>query len=682
MADWKTKPSQENETKYRDYAIDNTPLDFANYTEQSDPDLHTIYNETRKRELYIYPLNNLIKNTNKPNLYFSPNVVKIGFIDPLEVKKTIAYEVSDFNLELDARNATNIQDNSVEYTMVDAKTIIFQDESLYGKFNLHVVSIGEPANENNLDELYIINSYTERYAPKLIKVTKETVLVRVQDFKVRGSNPIIVRIQKQLPEDTKVKAITIKFPRQALFGNIKLIGEVNGVAGYPRLFIENDKVMLPMLSMPIETEPKVRILQQWMSSQVLAWEKAKLFFNEGSVLDLIKIGGGTETRKKVFRDVRVTAMHITRNTQKYQSVPLGCLPIDLLKENIILNETITLSGEIGGLEPSCLNSTSYNLTKDYDRVELEFKEIFKIDSLQKVLLDMLNYTYNYRTNFRHAKYYDDKDDGILYGQPKNSVAKLKEEKFVGQKPETVITNLFEDWKFENPKLLKHSSVQIFKQIVVMLSEYIFSELSINMGLNDDYKLLLPYYFELISVPLLEDGYYKFKDVEVILKSEYFNFDKKNIKLVNNDISQNQLFKLNSNQFNWLPLINNLEPNDIPSLLPKDIKLADGNYGKNFVNCIVEKTKLNSVMSIYGKGLEALLSNFRWYEEINKFDITKQCKFILEYELERFKNLEISTIFGYGNYDLEIQTNNNLVKINDIELFNNKIRDCTINCVSK
>ncbi len=69
IADWKTKPNQENETKYRDYAIDNTPLDFANYTEQSDPDLHTIYNETRKRELYIYPLNNLIKNANKPNLY-------------------------------------------------------------------------------------------------------------------------------------------------------------------------------------------------------------------------------------------------------------------------------------------------------------------------------------------------------------------------------------------------------------------------------------------------------------------------------------------------------------------------------------------------------------------------------------------------------------------------------------
>ncbi|WP_342264839.1 hypothetical protein [Spiroplasma endosymbiont of Clivina fossor] len=666
MADWKTKPSQENETKYRDYAIDNTPLDFANYTEQSDPDLHTIYNKTRKRELYIYPLNNLIKNTNKPNLYFSPNVVKIGFIDPLEVKKTIAYEVSDFNLELDARNATNIQDNSVEYTMVDAKTIIFQDESLYGKFNLHVVSIGEPANENNLDELYIINSYTERYAPKSIKVTKETVLVRVQDFKVRGSNPIIVRIQKQLPEDTKVKAITIKFPRQALFGNIKLIGEVNGVEGYPRLFIENDKVMLPMLSMPIETEPKVRILQQWMSSQVLAWEKAKLFFNEKSALDLITVGGGTESRKKVFIDARVTSMHITRNTQKYQSVPVGCLPVDLLKENIILNETITLPGAIGGLEPNCLDSTSYNLTKNYDVVELEFKEIFRIDSLQRILLDMLDYTYNYRTNFKYATYNPD-------NTPLNDIAKLRENKFMGQKAETVITNLFEDWKFENPKLLKHPSVQIFKQIIMMLSEYILSELSINMGLNDDYKLLLPYYFELISVPVKEDGYYKFKDVEVILKSEYFNFENNEIKFISKDISQNQLFKLNDNQYNWLPLVNSLEPNDIPSLLPKDIKLADGNYGKNLTRLVINKSNLNNVMNLYGKDLEDLLSNLEWNELINSIDNTNTCKFILKSELKNFKRLEISSIFGVGKYNFEIITSgNNIIKFNDVNLFNNKL----------
>ncbi|WP_215826556.1 hypothetical protein [Spiroplasma endosymbiont of 'Nebria riversi'] len=456
-------------------------------------------------------------------------------------------------------------------------------------------------------------------------------MVRAQDFKVRGSNPIIVRIQKQLPEDKKVKAITIKFPRQVLFRNIKLIGEVNGLEGYPRLFIENDKVMLPMLSMPIENEPKVRILQQWMSSQVLSWEKAKQFFNEKSVLGLIAIGGGTKTRRKVFIDARVTLMKVTKNTQKYFPTISGnsCSLGSLLKENIDFNEATTLDGIPAGNYPWCTDTTSYNLTKDYDRVELEFKEIFRIDSLQKVLLDMLDYTYNYRTNFKHAKYYDNKDNGILYGHPKNDVAKLKEEKFAGQKPETVITNLFEDWKFENPKLVNHPSVQIFKQIVMMLSEYIFSELWINTGFNDDYKLLLPYYFKLASQPILEDGLYKFKDVTVVLKSQYFVFENNITKLVNNDISQNQLFKLNDNQYNWLSLVKSLEPNDIPSLLPKDIKLADGNYGKNFTRLLISKSNLNNVMNIYGKGLEALLSNFRWFEEINKLDITKQCKFFLE-----------------------------------------------------
>ncbi|WP_342223634.1 hypothetical protein [Spiroplasma endosymbiont of Asaphidion curtum] len=672
MADWKTKPSQENETKYRDYAIDNTPLDFANYTEQSDPDLHTIYKETRKRELYIYPLNNLIKNTNKPNLYFSPNVVKIGFIDPLEVKKTIAYEVSDFNLELDARNATNIQDNSVEYTMVDAKTIIFQDESLYGKFNIHVVSIGEPANENNLDELYIINFYTERYAPKSIKVTKETVLVRVQDFKVRGSNPIIVRIQKQLPEDTKVKAITIKFPRQALFGNIKLIGKVNGVEGYPRLFIENDKVMLPMLSMPIETEPKVRILQQWMSSQVLAWEKAKLFFNEKSALDLIKIdGGGTETRKKVYTDARVSQLIIKKAKTRsgWQNPPEP--PEWPTGDDIEVNDSSYTAVADWVDRTDWFNRMWVTTTNNYGVVQLEFKYLPKIDSLQRILLDMLNYTYNYRTNFKYAEYYTEKDDKPYVGEPKNAVAKLRVEKFVGQKPEVVITNIFEDWKFENPKLVNHPSVKIFKQIVMMLSEYIFSDLSINTGLNDDYKVLLPYYFELISEPILEDGEYKFKDVEVKLKSEYFNFGVGNIKLKNKDISQNKLLKLNDNQFNWLPLVNNLQANDIPSLLPKDIKLSDGNYGKNFVNCIVEEQKLNKIMSVYGNGLEELLSNFEWVKEINKFNATNKCRFILENEVEKFKCLEISAIFGNGQYDFEIETTYELINIQQVNLFNEK-----------
>ncbi|WP_342263962.1 hypothetical protein [Spiroplasma endosymbiont of Clivina fossor] len=495
----------------------------------------------------------------------------------------------------------------------------------------------------------------------------------MQDFKVRGSNPIIVRIQKQLPEDTKVKAITIKFPRQALFGNIKLIGKVNGVEGYPRLFIENDKVMLPMLSMPIETEPKVRILQQWMSSQVLAWEKAKQFFNEGSVLDLIEVGGGTETRKEVFKNARVTTASVNYSVTERPILTIPGDPPSVWPDpdgNKIMVKDNNYSWF--DANPHELPSIPWarwiiwgTTTTEFGDVELEIKNTNKIDSLQKVLLNMLTYTYNYRTNFKHATY-DDKNE------PVNDAAILKAQIFAGQKPEIVITNLFEDWKFENPKLVNHPSVQVFKQSVIMLSDYIFSELSINMGLNDDYKLLLPYYFVLISVPILEDGVYKFKDVKVILQSRYFKFEDNQIKLIHNDISQNELFKLNDNQYNWLPLISRLEPNDIPSLLPKDIKLSDGNYGKNFVNCAIKKSNVNTIMNLYGKGQEELLSNLLWYKEINILDSITECKFILEDELEKFKRLEISAIFGKGSYNLKLETTEENIFVENIDLFNSEL----------
>ena len=113
-----------------------------------------------------------------------------------------------------------------------------------------------------------------------------------------------------------------------------------------------------------------------------------------------------------------------------------------------------------------------------------------------------------------------------------------------------------------------------------------SSMSINKGLNDDNKILLPYYFELKSNPIHpnKDEIWQFKNAKVILKSSYFDFtDTNNIKLKNNDISQNELFKLDDNQFNWLSITNELESNNIPSLIPADWTLGNGEYGKYFTS---------------------------------------------------------------------------------------------------
>ncbi|WJG69243.1 hypothetical protein [Spiroplasma ixodetis] len=96
-------------------------------------------------------------------------------------------------------------------------------------------------------------------------------------------------------------------------------------------------------------------------------------------------------------------------------------------------------------------------------VELEIKDKPPVDSLQKVLLDMLTYTYTYNKKF----------DGVSF-KPDNvdqDIAKLRA-KFENQKPDDVITNLFKQWELDYPNYVNLSQIKILKQLVIMLSKYI------------------------------------------------------------------------------------------------------------------------------------------------------------------------------------------------------------------
>ncbi len=48
-----------------DYSIDSIPLDFANQSQHSDPDLEQVFTEDRARTLYIYKINNLLLRQSK-----------------------------------------------------------------------------------------------------------------------------------------------------------------------------------------------------------------------------------------------------------------------------------------------------------------------------------------------------------------------------------------------------------------------------------------------------------------------------------------------------------------------------------------------------------------------------------------------------------------------------------------
>ncbi|WP_342258079.1 hypothetical protein [Spiroplasma endosymbiont of Nomada ruficornis] len=482
-----------------DYLIDNIPYDFTNMmSATSDPDINRAYDEFKKRKIYIYEIERLFKNNENNSLRFSANTIKIGFIDIDKVLKTTAVETSDFTMQLNQRASTNINDNTIEYSMTDIKNLIFQEINLLNQFKLYAVSINEPLTENNIDNLYIINNYSEPYQNPKTRSTKSITIIKIKDFKTRDGYPIIIKLQKPLDKDTKVIGLKIKAPRSMIFGNIKVLGEVDNMEVYPKLFVK-DKIAFPLLSMPIETQPKVRILQQWFSEQILPWNLAKQFIGqEKSVLDLIAIGGGRETRKEIINNARVTNDKIGYDVSKNSKVwPLS--------------DELELKDK--KLESWFLVS-DYNLfistTNKFHDVELEIKDRPPIDSLQKVLLDMLTYTYTYNRNFDGASL-----SNVL--KEMNDLDKIRA-KFEGQKPNEVITNLFKQWELDYPNYTNLPKVKILKQIVIMLSKNIYSTMSINNGLNDDYKLLLPYYFELKSNPIhsTPDKIWEFKDAELYL----------------------------------------------------------------------------------------------------------------------------------------------------------------------
>ncbi len=273
---------------------------------------------------------------------------------------------------------------------------------------------------------------------------------------------------------------------------------------------------------------------------------------------------------------------------------------------------------------------------------------------------MLTYTYNYNRNF----------DGFTPDNLKTKIATLRA-KFEGQKPEEVITNLFKQWKLDYPNYINLPQVHIFKKLVIMLSNNIYSIMSINKGLNDDNKILLPYYFELKSNPIhpSSEDIWEFKDVKVILKSHYFDFtDINNIKLKSNDISQNELFRLDDNQFNWLSITNELESNNIPSLVPADWTLGNGEYGKYFTRLIIDKIKIENALNLYGSNKSQLFSKLEFYKEISQINNDNELELQIENPINNLNRIEISGIFGAGSYDLILITDKQEINLKNINLF--------------
>ncbi len=163
-----------------------------------------------------------------------------------------------------------------------------QDKSFLESYDLKIVSINEPISEDNKNECYIIEEYKHPYSPNGVDIIKSTHLVKINDFKWKNQNSIHLFLQKSLPKDTVFTGIKIKYPKSILFGNIKCWGDVNGVYSYPSSIVENTS-LVPLLSMPIDTEPNVRIFQYWFTESFLPWSIVKKYIKGKNILGLLDV---------------------------------------------------------------------------------------------------------------------------------------------------------------------------------------------------------------------------------------------------------------------------------------------------------------------------------------------------------------------------------------------------------
>ncbi|WP_338990828.1 hypothetical protein [Spiroplasma endosymbiont of Seladonia tumulorum] len=141
-----------------------------------------------------------------------------------------------------------------------------------------------------------------------------------------------------------------------------------------------------------------------------------------------------------------------------------------------------------------------------------------------------------------------------------------------------------------------------------------------------------------------------------------------VSVKNKDISENPIYRLEANFFNWLSITNELETNNIPSLIPAEIKLSDGEYGKYLTNLIVSNDKIENYLNYFSEWYKLLYSKIDWISTIEDL-IDYSIKITFDKKLFNLNQIEISGIWGYGNYEITIFTEKEQININNLQLFN-------------
>ncbi len=101
-----------------------------------------------------------------------------------------------------------------------------------------------------------------------------------------------------------------------------------------------------------------------------------------------------------------------------------------------------------------------------------------------------------------------------------------------------------------------------------------------------------------NTPIIDSKTGQITDWNLKNQNNINNDDEIKITVKNKDISENPVYQLEANYFNWLSITNELEINNISSLILAEIKIYDGEYGKYLTNLIISNDKIEKYLNYF------------------------------------------------------------------------------------
>nr|CAK99147.1 hypothetical protein with plectrovirus orf 1 domain n-terminal truncated [Spiroplasma citri] len=590
-----------------------------------------------------------------------------------------------------------------------------QDKEFLETLDLKIISIDEPISEDNKNECYIIEEYKHPYSLDGIDIIKSMHLIKITDFKWKNQNSIHLVLQKSLSEDTVFTGIEIKYPKSMLFGNIKFWGNINGVYSYPSSNIENAS-LVPLLSMPIETEPNLRVFQYWFTESFLPWSIAKNYIQGKDVLDLINKNGldkvllnyltysynydrkfrGAKYDEKGNPTNKAAELRQKFEGQKPEDVIDGLFENWKLDNPTLINDRVVKRFKQIIYMLSNYTYSKYAINKGYnDDIKLIAPYYFELVSNPREV-ETGYWVFESCKVELNSLYFNFSSSGHIPPKPINYWMEV----YADEKPFNEVDNKYyfvvwrsdknDDWKiikFNNNEKIKRwhpKTLDVQNNIKLCLTNY--AEIPIDIDLSIDASTINLWkndngtYIKSVyrwnndsepNTPFISPKTGQITDWNLKQQSKVKNKDNEiKVTVKRQDISENPIYQLEANYFNWLSITNELETNNILSLIPAEIKLSDGEYGKYLTNLIVSNDKIENYLNYFSQWYRLLYSKADWIS-MTKTLVVDNIK-ITFYNYQKLFNLnqiEISGVWGYGNYDITIFTEKEQININNLELFN-------------